>query len=317
MITEALHDKIETIKAELLTDTVATTTINFLVVIDDDAQRQWVLDRVTLIDDKHPARTIVLDTLSTGDNAALNNDRIEIPTGAMSPEDVRSLVQGLMIPEIPSVLWWTGDEIVNQPLFDPLIDIVDALVIDSSGSRTDNRTVRDLAEFSARRPTVAVRDLAWMRLHPWQDMIAHFFDDPNLMEELFAIRKLEIVSGSEAEALYLGGWLASRLGWTACAHDEFCDRDGAAIPFTHRREGAGRRVRRVCVETAASTYVAALAPSDEGVVSVGVTGEKARPERLVPLQSIDNASLIERAILEPPADEVFETALHMVGKILS
>jgi len=317
MITEAMHSTIETIKAELLTDTVATTTINFLVVIDDDAHRQWVLDRVTLIDDKHPARTIVLDTLSTGDAAKLNHDRIEIATGGMNPDDVRSLVQGLMIPEIPSVLWWTGDEIVDQPLFDPLIDIVDALVIDSSGSRTDNRTVRDLADFSQRRPTVALRDLAWMRLRPWQDMIAHFFDDPNLMEELFAIRNLEIVSGSEAEALYLGGWLASRLGWTACAHDEFCDRDGVTIPFTHRREGVGRRVRRVSVETGASTYVAALTPSDEGVVSVGVSGEKARPDRLVPLQAIDNASLIERAILEPPADEVFETALSMVGKILS
>jgi len=317
MITDALHGKIETIKAELLTDTAATTTLNFLVVIDDDAQRQWVLDRVTLIDDKHPARTIVLDTLSTGDDATVNADRIEIAAGGMTPEDVRSLVQGLMIPEIPSVLWWTGDEIVDQPLFEPLIDIVDALVIDSSGSRTDDRTIRDLSDFSARRPTVALRDLAWMRLRPWQDMIAHFFDDPNLMEELFAIRKLEIVSGSDAEALYLGGWLASRLGWVACAHDEFCDRDGAPIPFTHRREGAGRRVRSVSVETGRSRYFAALTPSDEGVVSVGVTGDRARPDRLVPLQSIDNASLIERAILEPPADEVFETALHMVGKILT
>jgi glucose-6-phosphate dehydrogenase assembly protein OpcA len=317
MITDALHSKIETIKAELLTDTVATTTINFLIVIDDDAYRQKVLDRVTLIDDKHPARTIVLDTLATGDSVKLDHDRIEIATGGMTPEDVRSLVQGLMIPEIPSVLWWTGDEIVDQPLFDPLIDIVDALVIDSSGSRTDDRTIRDLAEFSARRPMVALRDLAWMRLRPWQDMIAHFFDDPNLMEELFAIRKLEIVSGSDAEALYLGGWLASRLGWTACAHDEFCDRDGSPIPFAHRREGAGRRVRSVSVATGRSTYVAALTPSDEGVVSVGVSGERARADRLVPLQSIDNASLIERAILEPPADEVFETALHMVGKILS
>jgi len=317
MITDALHSKIETIKSELLTDTVAATTLNFLVVVDDDKQREWVNDRVTLIDGKHPARTIVLDTLATGDNAAIKNDRIEIATGGMTPEDVRSLVQGLMIPEIPSVLWWTGDEIAGQPLFDPLIDIVDALVIDSSGSRTDNRTVLEVADFAARRPTVAVRDLAWMRLRPWQDMIAHFFDDPNLMEELFAIRKLEIVSGSEAEALYLGGWLASRLGWMACAHDEFCDRDGEPIPFTHRREGAGRRVRSISVATGTSTYVAALTPSDEGVVSVAVTGTKARAERLVPLQSIDNASLIERAILEPPTDEVYETALHMVGKILA
>jgi len=58
-----------------------------------------------------------------------------------------------------------------------------------------------------------LRDLAWMRLRPWQDMIANFFDDPALLGELFSIRRLHIASGSDSEAFYLAGWLASRLDW--------------------------------------------------------------------------------------------------------
>lgn len=317
MITEALNRKIETIRAEFITGAVASTTINFVVIVDDIVHRPWVLEHVVQIDDKHPARTIVLDTCGDRDIVALDYDRIEVSTAGMTPDDVRRLVQSLTVPEIPSVLWWTGVALTDQPFFESLIDITDALVVDSSGSTTGNRTIRELGAFSARHPRVAVCDLAWMRLRPWQDMIAYFFDDPNLMEELFFIRELEIVSGSEAEALYLGGWLGSRLGWTACGRDEFCDRSGRGIPFTYRREGAMRRVRSISVATNNSRYSAALTSSDEGVVSVTVTGERARPERLVPLQSIDNASLIERAILEPATGEVFETALCMVGKILA
>ena len=43
-------------------------------------------------------------------------------------------------------------------------------------------------------------------------MIARFFDDPALREELYSLRSVRIVSGSDAEALYLGGWFASRAG---------------------------------------------------------------------------------------------------------
>ncbi len=47
-----------------------------------------------------------------------------------------------------------------------------------------------------------------------------------------------------------------------------------------------------------------------------VEGEHAREPRLFPLQAIDNASLLERAVLEPGTDELFETALRSAGTLL-
>ena len=62
----------------------------------------------------------------------------------------------------------------------------------SSTRRSASATPRRLSNSRSSTPNirrVSLRDLAWMRLHPWQDIIAHFFDDPALREELFSIRE--------------------------------------------------------------------------------------------------------------------------------
>jgi len=52
------------------------------------------------------------------------------------------------------------------------------------------------------------------------------------------------------------------------------------------------------------------------VVCLTVEGEHAREPRLFPLPAIDNASLLERAVLETGADDLFETALRSAGTLL-
>ena len=207
---------------------------------------------------------------------------------------------------LPTLLWWTGEGITGQPAFDALVELADSLVVDSSGTRNDGATVIELTHFLSRRQNIRLRDLAWMRLRPWQDMIARFFDDPTLREELYSVRSLRIVSGSEAEALYLSGWLASALGWTATAHLEFSDAAGAHIPFSSERAG---RIRRIW-QSKSSTRARAIAQGldqDENVVFVKATGKNETPGRFVPLQAVDSPSLLERAILEPRTDDLFES----------
>lgn len=321
---------IETIREELARTSLSATTINFVVWIDDPQYRDWVLERAGRLAEKHPSRTVILDSCPDTEGARFihgkrddashvtaQSDRVVIGSLGMTPDELRETTQGLIISDLPTVLWWTPDAISGEPAFEALLDIADALVVDSSGSTTGEASVLELATFFASRPTLALRDLAWMRLRPWQDMIAQIFDDANLREELFAIRKLCISSGSAAEALYLGGWLGSRLGWTACARDQFCDRSGMNIPFERARDGGIRRVRSVELTTAKAVYTATVSTNDEHVVTLHSSLSAAGNERHVPLQAIDNASLLERAILEPATDEVFETALRMVGMLLA
>jgi glucose-6-phosphate dehydrogenase assembly protein OpcA len=146
-------------------------------------------------------------------------------------------------------------------------------------------------------------------------MIAHFFDDPNLLGELYALRSLTIASGSDAEAFYLGGWLASRLGWLARGRDAFADREGKEIAFKRERTGEIRRVRSVELASGTSAYHGEVT-DDPQVVRVWVSGEHARDARLFTLQAIDNASLLEVAILQRGTDELFATALSNAATLL-
>jgi glucose-6-phosphate dehydrogenase assembly protein OpcA len=321
----------DSLRLELGRTSLSATTMNFIVWIDDVTFRDWVLERTAKILEKHPARAILLDACadarpgarlvrSEADGADLahitvRGERVEIGVLGMPASDISELTASLTMNGLPTLLWWTGEGITGQPTFNALVDLADSLVVDSSGTRNDSTTVVELVRFLSSRPTVKIRDLAWMRLRPWQDMIARFFDDPTLMEELYSVRSLQIVSGSDAEALYLSGWLASRLGWTASGRDEFSDQSGAHIPFSSERAGRIRRVRSVELTTTTSTYNATVSDDDPAVVVVKASGKNALPGRFVPLGAVDSPSLLERAILEPASDEVFETALRMVGTI--
>lgn len=307
---------------------VATTTMNFVVFINDPDHRAWVLERVEKIADKHPSRTIILDAnadrvgadvfVSSFDagGSTIHGERIELGVPDVDPQTLRRVVHELLIPDLETHLFWSAIRVTESARFKELIEIADSIVVDSSGAIRDAVTVGELAKFFAHYRHIPMRDLAWMRLAPWRDMVARFFDDRGLREELFSIRKVAVVSGSDAEALYLGGWLGSRLGWKPAPPSAFLDRTGERIEFTIERGGEQRRVSSIALETTASQYTAALT-SDATTVELRVTGERAHAPSLAPLAAIDNATLIESAILAGTTDEIFETALRTVGDILA
>ncbi len=303
-------------------------TMNFVVFVDDPTHREWVLERAAIVADKYPSRLIVLDstqaicgvdvattTRETG-NATVVNERVDVAVSELDHAAIVSLTQELSIPDIPTVLWWSGAKLLASRTFSGLASASATILVDSSGKARDEETIRELCTFHERFPDVVLHDLAFMRLTPWQDMIAQFFDDPALREDLFSLSHIEIESGSEAEALYLAGWLGSRLSWSARSRNAFVDRKGNAIPFTKIDKGDRRRVRSVVLRSPDSTYRAELSDDDSNVVCLTVEGAKAKAVGCVPLQNIENTALIERAILENAREAIFETSLETVRELL-
>lgn len=303
-------------------------TVNFVVFIDDASHRGWVLERAAVVAGKHPSRLIVLDSTNAATGVDVTtatreiggttvcNERVDIAVASIDHMSIASLAQELSVPDIPTLLWWSGERLLRSRTFSGLAQNAAAVLVDSSGKARGEETIRELGEFRTRFSNVALRDLAFMRLAPWQEMIAQFFDDPALREDLFSLVGLEIESGSEAEALYLAGWLGSRLSWEPSGKDTFDDRRGKSIAFRKIEKGDQRRVRSVVLRSADSTYRAALAAGDEQVVALTVEGARAEPMRYVPLHNIANTSLIERAILETGRDAIFETSLTTVRDLL-
>lgn len=320
---------VEAIRGELARTKVATKTLNFIVWIDDAARRDWVLERAGMLAEKHPSMMLVFDhtggcrgeaTVTTvrHDTQAtytVQGERVDIDVCDADAATVAGYVTGLCSPSVPTVLWWTGRQEGSREIFYAVLPHVQTLVFDSSGGARDESALRALVDFHRQHPDVVLRDLAWMRLLPWQDMIADFFDAPGLLEELWTIRALHIASGSDSEAFYLGGWLASSLGWKPSGRDAFTDARGKPVAFKRKRLGDIRRVQSICLDSETSWYHGEVT-EDPGVVKLWVEGEHAREPRLFPLKAVDNASLLERAVLEPGSDELFETALRSAGTLL-
>lgn len=319
---------VEAIRGELARAKVATTTLNFIVWIDDAARREWVLERAGMLAEKHPSLMLVFDhtgarsgdaTVTTvrHDTQAytVQGERVDVDVSNADAATVAGYVTALCSPGVPTVLWWTGRHEGSREIFYALLPHVQTLLFDSSGGARDESAMRAIVDFHRAHPEVVLRDLAWMRLLPWQDMIADFFDAPGLLEELYTIRALHIASGSDSEAFYLGGWLASSLGWKPSGRDAFIDARGKPVAFKRKRLGDIRRVQSICLDSETSWYHGEVT-EDPGVVRLWVEGEHAREPRLFPLKAIDNASLLERAVLEPGTDELFETALQSAGTLL-
>jgi len=288
-------------------------TFNLIVFIDDPTRRAWIHERALRIAEKHPSRLIILDACDASGKVRVCASELYLSVGKLDANAVATLTRELSAPDVPNVLWWSSECLIENDLFGVLIEHCDRVVMDSSGACNDESTLRRLLCFV--QPIKPLRDLAWMRLTPWREMIAQFFDDPEMHVDLSSLATLEITSGSTAEALYLAGWLASRLDWTPEDECTFRAADGSRVSLKKIDEGEKRRVVRVALATKDSRYVAQLS-DDENVVELSIEGPKSRPRRLVPLKNIDNASLIEQAILTDANDEAFDASLHILRELL-
>ena len=319
---------LDDIRDELARTKLTASTMNFVVWIDDLDRRDWILERTAMLSDKYPSLTIVLDhtgkckeaVLTTSERIehvefTVQGERVALDVSCCDAQATLGYVTALCKPGVPTILWWSGMKEASRETFYALLPLVKTLLFDSSGAARDASAMERIITFHREHPDVELRDLAWMRLRPWQDVIANFFDDPLLQAELYAIRRLYIASGSDSEAFYLGAWLAGSLGWTPTGRDAFTDREGRPVTFERSRTGEIRRVQSICLDSDKSWYHGEVT-EDSGVVRFWAEGEHAREPRLVPLQAIDNASLLERAVLEAQSDELFESVLRTAAPLL-
>ena len=303
------------------------TTMNLVVYIDDRSQHERALRRAESFCAKYPARVMILDATRTNladvnnctreavDGATISTERIELGVGGFSPDIIASTVNALRIGDVPDVLWWTSRSLNESGVFEQILPLMDVLIVDSSGLDAEENAICEVANFAGQSHEIFLRDLAYMRLSPWQDMIAQFFDDERFVADLESIESVAVAAGSSAEAFYLVGWLASRLQWKPCARFLLCDRSGREIHVKFERKGGMRRVLRVALATSSRTFAAELSESAD-TVCLSVSDDGSARKRCVPLHHIDNLSLLEKAFLFNSRDDVFDASLHTLCRLL-
>ncbi len=181
---------------------------------------QAAVDTLEGLAERHPSRAILL--LPEGDAEADGIDAqvavrcfalagqarnvcsevIELRLRGRTTAAPASIVAPLLIADLPVFLRWRGRPDFGGQGFQGLVDLVDRLVVDSGEWRDVGGGYRELASLFAQ---VAVSDIAWARGLPWRRRLAE------LWPEIARISRLD-VTGPEADALLLVGWLRSRLG---------------------------------------------------------------------------------------------------------
>jgi glucose-6-phosphate dehydrogenase assembly protein OpcA len=122
----------------------------------------------------------------------LCGDRVHAPA---------SIVQPLLVPDLPVFLRWRGEMPFGASEFEQLVEIADRLVVDS---REWGDPVSAFTRLAERFDAVAVSDISWARTRPWREATAALWPD------VADARRLR-VAGPKAEALLLNGWLSARL----------------------------------------------------------------------------------------------------------
>jgi hypothetical protein len=169
--------------------------------------------------ERHPSRTLVLipdgcareDELDArvelrcfpleGAHRNVCTEVIELRLSGRRAKAPASIVNPLLIPDLPVFLRWRGRLPFGATELEQLVRITDRLVVDS-------REWEDLQDAYAQLGDVfertAVSDIAWARTLEWRRALAQLWPGIAKTRELRVAAPL-------AEALLLAGWLRSRL----------------------------------------------------------------------------------------------------------
>lgn len=292
---------------------VATMTV--VVFFDNQAIGELARERIRMLATKHPSRVIVLDGAATQSMHHVEGcDWIELGVKESGPEMLRAAVGALRLAEAPVVLLWIALGIGGDARFAMLCENAQTVVYNSSLLDVGHGALCELAEYIEQHPESSLADIAYLRLAPWQECVAIFFDGA-AAAELRDLQSVEIACGSEPEAFYLLGWLASRLQWTPCAADAFLNQFGKRVAFEIRREGEPRRIARIALRSSRSNFVAEVDKTQETIL-LSVSGSSKHGPRYRAISNPGIAALVERAILWGHNDRVFRAALAAAGAIL-
>ncbi|HEY6327116.1 MAG TPA: glucose-6-phosphate dehydrogenase assembly protein OpcA [Candidatus Cybelea sp.] len=290
--------------------------MTLVVFFEDAAIGELARDRIRMLAAKHPSRVIVLDGTQGPDAARVEaDDWIELGARGCSADTLRSAIAALRLPEAPLVLLWIAPGIGNDPRFATLSEQVQTVVYNSSLVDSGHAALCELVDYVEHHPQLPLADIAYLRLAPWQESVAIFFDGKDI-GELFDLRRVEIACGSEPEGFYLLGWLASRLQWRPCSERSLLTRRGDEIEFEIRREGEPRRISCVALSSSHSKFVAEVDKQAE-TIQLSVTGSSQHPRRYRAISNPGIAALLERAILWGQNDRIFHDSLNAAGEILA
>lgn len=300
---------------------VRLSVLNIIAACNDPELVEGAIDTAVMVAERHPARAIVISAdhnrpeMIESDISLRQSPQgsyvelVRIDIGGEPALHLTSIVQPLLIPDIPIHLWIVGAPPLDQAFRPDSVALVDQIVLDSEAYSDPHGTLCLIREHVNTYDTaLRIGDMAWERLRPWREAVAHAFAGPAMRAWLRRIIGVDIISAgarSSTQALLLTGWLESRLSWPETGGPDAVLRE---VPANDNREGElehvrircadGRHTARIDVERRGGVLCTSI-DVDAGMVASSMTLSPREPDGL----------LIARLLAEGEDDDVYAEAV--------
>jgi glucose-6-phosphate dehydrogenase assembly protein OpcA len=208
--------------------------MTLIVVLEESQDTQEIGETIASLMHEHPSRAIVLRVRAGGEpflearvfaqcwmpfgrRQQICCEQIEITASVESLPDVPAVLRGIIVPDLPVVIYCPSENLWRAPSFQEILPLAGKLILDSMKVGEPAHVVSYLNDVSAvTRETPLLRaDLAWSRLTPWRESIAHIFEDGRRAHYAFEMEEVRILhtgAGESAAVYYLAGWFMHVLG---------------------------------------------------------------------------------------------------------
>jgi glucose-6-phosphate dehydrogenase assembly protein OpcA len=340
-----------------LSSAVRTTVFNLVVHTSDEETANRVASDLGQLAERQPSRSIIIiaDRLCTrscvdahltvhcngasDDALPLCHEHLVVAARGRAADHLDSVVIPLLVPELPTYLWWPGQPPFGHRVFHRLLGVADQLVVDSSEFLSPGDGLAELARLTSVRQ--GINDFNWGRLTPWRDIIAQFFDGQTWAPYANGIRSIRLEFGSGGDdfrratsgTLLLLGWIGCRLGWkpettldTVVSREVTlsCIQGGRLIPIDiqfrdYGAQSVGRLMRVELVsqprgEQPARFSVERTHDLDHVHVNMEIHGGT-KIVRVVPLSRQDDMELLAAELDLSGHDRLYEQVVDMASQM--
>lgn len=334
---------------------IRKTVANLVVYAASEHDAEIANGTLAALAGRHPARTMLIVggsgrcaegidamvsaacSLDAGQRICYEEIRLHAP-GVGGPQ-LRSIVAPLLISDLPTFLWWTGDPPFRDETFLALVELSDRVIVDSARFQYLEQTLSRLGRFiESDAQAAAIGDLNWGRVAPLRELVTQLFDPPQALALLPHIRRVRIehAAGGDtagtAQALLLAGWLASRLDWEPSqmgeqtfagaararlrgfGHDVVVELRAARHP--HAVPGDVQSVQIEADDGQQTALFSVVRAEDQKHARVRTTFDGSEPsERIARCITPDDAALLGAELDELQPDAPYMEAAAMAGRL--
>lgn len=313
------------------------SVLNLIAVTDEDSE-EGVSRTISELADRYPSRSIVLVSdpddeanldirlsafcsVRGGASETVCSEQVTVRAGGAPALHLESVAGPLLVPDLPTFLFYPGEFSASSPGFVRLSHLADRVILDSAFH--PEPVFREATSLIGGPPFAG--DLQWAALSPWRALVVELFRGPGKAGELPKVREVEVMHtrDGESRALLFSGWISSALGWTPKAHtrsgssrEVVFDGPSGEVVFSMSPSPTDADLSRVTLRAPDHTFFVSrhkeLAEAHIGVLR----GEETIAHRAVRIGRFDMKAMLGEELKFKGRDRVYESSLKRAVEVL-